>query len=223
MCIDRGAWSTVTLEEGEGRIDIQINGETATAPVTKLAIHQIIRGLELDAVVETTLDLPVGQGFGMSAAGSLSACVAAREVLDIMGVEASVPEPLFCTHVAEVKMMTGMGDAVAQSMGGIVAREKAGIPPFGEAKKELSKEKIVVCIVGEPLPTQDILADSDRIADISDAASSLVPVFAEHLSLDVLVELSRRFVKKTDLMSPEVMAALEEVDKIGRGSMIILG
>ncbi|MDG6221378.1 MAG: hypothetical protein QCI38_08045, partial [Candidatus Thermoplasmatota archaeon] len=36
VCISKGAWSKVRMEEGHGRIEITINGEESAAPVTRL-------------------------------------------------------------------------------------------------------------------------------------------------------------------------------------------
>ena len=217
VCIDRGAWSRISLSD-DGRIRVFVDGEESSAPVTRLALSMMLGDREMGVDVDIRLDLPLGQGFGMSSAGTLASAVALGSVLqgDVS------PDPLTCTHLAEVAMRTGMGDAVAQSLGGLVIREREGLPPRGIARRADCGE-FVICVVGEPISTRDMLGRDDVLDRTREASSGLLPVLSSRLDMNTFVMLSRRFAEETGLVTQSVRAALDAVDKLASGSMVMLG
>ena len=105
-----------------------------SAPVTRLALKYLIGNNSLGITVKTRLDLPMGQGFGMSAAGSLSACHAVAKICGL-----SESDALRASHFAEVRLGTGLGDVISSFFGGFEIRKTPGIPPWGMIEHILGK------------------------------------------------------------------------------------
>src|SRR5512136_3066110 len=84
LCIALGAGSVVRVGEAKRQsVSVSINGRASAANVTKRAIEHLVGGDKLKTSVSTSLDLPMSQGFGMSAAGSLSAALATAHILGL--------------------------------------------------------------------------------------------------------------------------------------------
>ncbi|MBS3778240.1 MAG: hypothetical protein KGY50_02980, partial [Candidatus Thermoplasmatota archaeon] len=72
VCIAHGATAKVTItEQKDQQIQISVNKKTGTFPVTLHAITGLLENKTLHVDVEISLDLPISQGFGMSAASAL--------------------------------------------------------------------------------------------------------------------------------------------------------
>jgi len=114
-----GSTSSVFIENSTSQIiQIFINGKKSNAPVTNLALRILIGDQALKIVVKIRNDLPLGQGFGMSASGTLSSTLAATKILGLPQSDA-----LYASHCSEVKLRTGLGDVIASNFGGIEIRK----------------------------------------------------------------------------------------------------
>jgi len=86
ISISLGAISQVVIQPASHRtITVLINGKPSNAPVTKSALNYLIGTTPLSLTVNTVMDLPVSQGFGMSAAGALSAALGLADLLNQIG------------------------------------------------------------------------------------------------------------------------------------------
>jgi pantoate kinase len=82
LCITLGATSSVKVEDSaKQQISVMIDGKESKAEVTTEALRYILGHAKSRVEVNTTLDLPQSQGFGMSAAGSLSSALALAHLL----------------------------------------------------------------------------------------------------------------------------------------------
>jgi len=199
-------------------IDVLINNKPSNAPVSKLAIKHLIGDTPLQIQVKTTIDLPMQQGFGMSAAGSLSATYALTKILDIPKENA-----IKASHCAEIELSTGLGDTIACSFGGIEIRRKAGLPPWGVIEHIPGKYEIVLCVIGEQINTRNILQDKTLMNKITEYGRYCTKKILEKPSVDNLLTLSQLFTKKTNLASTKVLDAIETANKHGMTSMCMLG
>lgn len=202
--VDRGATASVGKTATPR---ITINGVEAPAPITADALQRLAPGQGLD--VRLRLDLPVGQGFGLSAAGTLAACLAAATEL---GLE---PErALEATHAAEVAAGGGLGDAVGSWFGSGEVRMKAGCPPHGWALRidPPPGTQFLFCVLGQGIPTRTIIKDAawkQRTRDLADPAVDRILAVGRPLAWDTLLRESSRFSQALGLM-PDAMRVLGE-------------
>lgn len=207
--VDRGATASVAKAPATR---ITINGAAAPAPITADALHRLAPGQGLD--VRLRFDLPLGQGFGLSAAGSLAACLAAAHEL---GLE---PEhALAATHAAEVAGGGGLGDAVGSWFGSGEVRLRPGCPPHGWALRidPPAGTQFLFCVLAEGIPTKSIIRDDawkQRTRTLADPAVDRILDVGRAFAWDTLVRESARFSLDFGLM-PEAMRRLG--DSLPRG------
>ncbi len=219
ICISLGATSEVRVERSdEATVEVAINGTKAYAPVTRRSVEMLLGSEPFAVEVDTSLDLPEGQGFGMSAAGSLSTSVA---LCDIFGYDRQ--KAFEAAHIAEVECGGGLGDVSALHRGGVTVREKAGLPPIGHVTRIEERPDVVLVVVGPPLRTADVLADDDTLFAINRRGDKMVEQLLAEPSVDMLMRLSRRFAADTRLATEEVLSAIEAIGPNGTASMSMLG
>jgi len=181
---------------------IRIGGQAHEAPVTRLALERLAPGVGLS--VDLRLDLPVRQGFGMSAAGTLAACLAACGELDLEPERA-----LEAAHAAEVLSGTGLGDAVGSWFGCGEVRLKPGCPPHGWALRIEPPEdaRFLFCVLGQGISTPAIIRDAAwkrKTRDLGDpAVDRILAARREHAWGRILLE-SSSFSDALGLMPPEM-------------------
>jgi len=198
--------------------EVQVNGQPSDAPVTKLALRNLLGDMRLKILVETVLGLPQSQGFGMSGSGALSATLAASNVLGL-----SREQAIKAAHYAEVQSHTGLGDVVASSFGGIEIRREPGLPPWGVVEHIPGNFEVVLCVVGKEIRTDRILTDTEKLVQIASSGRYCTKKLLEQPSLEHLFSLGWEFTRKIGLAEPQVLQAIETAHQFGMASMCMLG
>ncbi len=219
MCLSLGASSEVVLVPATKQsIKVTINGKGSKAEVTKRAIRHLIGDKGYRVEVATELELPVSQGFGMSAAGSLSAAMGAAILL---GKERQ--EAYEAAHRAEIESGFGLGDVAAIHRGGITLRRRPGLPPRGEVIRIPGEPEVVLAVIGRRLLTKDILKDEAKSREINDKGGYLVDSLVKQPSLEKLMTNSRVFALETGLATKRIARAIDTASMHGQASMSMLG
>src|SRR5437867_6330501 len=137
----RGAGLSLTLgvtSRAKGRLGrrqnvrVYLNRQEVPAGTTMLAVERAIGGAAFEVIVQSDVPLPVSQGFGMSAAGALSAVLAVNDACDLA---LSHNRCVAIAHAAEVEAKTGLGDIVPASLGGMDLRMEPGAPPHAVVRR----------------------------------------------------------------------------------------
>jgi len=214
-----GAFSEVTVSRSTKQdIRVYINDKETDARVTKLALRNIIKDSPLKVTVKIKQELPEGQGFGMSAASSLSASYALSSLLGLSKIDA-----IKAAHSAEVQLRTGLGDVIASAFGGIEVRREPGLPPWGFIEHIVGDYKIVLCVIGEKIETKRILNDENKLNVIKNYGRYCTKKLLENPSIENMIRLSRYFAEKTELIREDVMEALNAASFHGLAGMCMLG
>ncbi|MEM2976463.1 MAG: GHMP kinase [Thermoplasmata archaeon] len=211
-----GATTRVEAREARAQtVRVFINNRRCRARTTERAIRYIIGEGELAVDVRTTLQLPVSQGLGMSAAGALSASLALYSALGLPHTLVAASE---AAHRAEIEEGTGLGDVAAQTRGGWEIRLRPGLPPRGFVDRLLAKEReVVLCVTGPPLRTKEVLRDPTRRRAVNRAGSRCFTEFLKKPSLESFFELSLNFVHRTGLVSRASLELARAVSAKGVG------
>ena len=160
VVLDVGVSARATAQRapqaGGGTLQIRERGDAVRLPITREALESL-PGLK-DWIVEVDLqhDLPVSQGLGMSAAGSLAACLAVSELLGLpprSAVEAA--------HRAEVRLHGGLGGVVSILGGGVEVRRRAGLPPHGVVERTPMVQGLFLGTLDRPLPSPPLLSNPE--------------------------------------------------------------
>ena len=217
--ISLGAVSEVFAERSKTQdFEIYVNNRKSSAPVIKLALKYLLGENPIRIVVKTNLNLPVRQGFGMSAASALSSTYALAKIIGV-----SKDQAMKSSHFAEVQLKTGLGDVMASCFGGVEIRKSAGLPPWGVIEHIPGKYDLALCIVGKKLDTKKILSDSSRANKIVDYGKYCTKKLLENPSIENFFLLSQTFTKKTDLADRRVLEAIDAANQYGMASMCMLG
>lgn len=202
-CLRLGAFARV--EAIEGPTEVLLEGRADAAPVTRTALEHLApaQGFRVELVAEA----PVGQGFGMSAAGTLAAALAVCDITD-----RDPEDALKATHVAEVSHGTGLGDAIGSWFGGGELRMKPGCPPHGWAMRLEPPEdtEFLFSVLGDPIGTANVIREAawqERTQEHGDAAVDRILDAGRGRAWRQLLLESAVFSQRLGLM-PERMAAL---------------
>ncbi len=207
--LDKGAHARV-LPRGDSEVRVTIDGVPSEAPVTRLAVGILAPGKGYDISVRN--DLPVSQGFGMSAAGAVAAALC---VADLEGIPRG--EAMMAAHEADIRGGGGMGD-VAAIAGDVPVpvRLSPGMPPYGKVVDAgISLGDVTVMVLGPKMATGPVLSDPARLEAICGAAESAMHGFLEGPSHDSLYRQSNAFSEAAGLEGPEVSSALRALRSAG--------
>ncbi|PKK85783.1 MAG: GHMP kinase [Thermoplasmata archaeon HGW-Thermoplasmata-1] len=223
--LNLGAYSDVELvADGKRDIMITLNGEPSDAPVTRHAAKSLLGSSGHSVRIDTELEFPAGQGYGMSAAGALSASLALAKLLGLDATRA-----LWAAHCAEVINRTGLGDAVAAAFGGFEMRLEPGLPPYGTLEHFAVGDRysVLICDLGGAIPTKGILGDEGKRAAISRLGGGCVREMRLNPTLERFMSLSLSFALDTGLAPECVREAIQAVAQCGaasaKASMCMLG
>jgi pantoate kinase len=164
--------------------------------------------------IETSCTLPIGAGFGLSAA----ALMAAASALNILCGTGLTPQE--CTglaHEAEILHHTGLGDVAACQGGGRDYRTAAG--PGAEIIRYFDIAEPIHALNFGPLLSPGILGSRQALERVCSAFPGERPDTPA-----AFFRLSRLFAEASGLMTPAVREVLAECDQEGvAASMTMLG
>jgi len=212
------AGATVRVREVSGKdVSVTIDGQPSDAPVTRSVLEELLpgRGLEADVVN----GLPVGQGFGMSAAGAIAAALCAAEIAGI-----SADDAWSAAHRAEIVNGGGLGDVSAlRCLSDVPERVTEGLPPAGEVRGTgLRFPVLTVAVLGPKMHTGSVLSDSARRCALMDSYDRARRLFSG--SRPSLFDASNEFSRAAGVESPDVSEAIQRLrDGNRRAAMCMLG
>jgi len=221
FCLSKGAITIVNLRKStQQKIEILINGKKSGAEVSRYVAKKILGEKKYHAIIKSTLQLPVSQGFGMSGAGALSTGIAVNRAL-----KSNLPfnKIVEIAHESEIKNKTGLGDVVAESAGGVEMRIKEGLPPFGEIKRIKWNHDIVLCVLGRGIKTRAVLNNQGYRKKINRYGVMCMKEMINKPTIENFFNLSYDFASKTGLANKKIIKAIEEAKKYGMASQAMLG
>jgi len=208
---DMGAVATIVGRKSK-KIEVNAKYTYGKAETTEMGVKQLLENYDLKYKVEIEIktSLPVSQGFGMSASGTLAALFGITKALKIKEEEA-----LKYAHIAEIYTGTGLGDVVAEWIGGFEVRVLPGIPPFGvvERIRNVPKNlKIVLAIVDEPIKTKRIIKNREYKEKINSFGDDLIEEFLDSdQSIEEFASLSYEFAMELGLISEKMYNIIKKL------------
>ena len=187
-------------------------------------IDEVLNIMEIDDSFKITQDisLPIGAGFGTSAASALSLALAINEFMDLGYSEELCGQ---IAHMAEINLGSGLGDVIAQTGKGLVLRTQPGAPGIGEIESFEHDVFIAYKTFGE-IKTSDIIRNPHHRQAISASGIKYLELFKKEPTLENFLSFSNRFAHETNLMSGEVENLVDYLNSssdILGSSMAMLG
>lgn len=188
-------------------------------------IDEVLSILELKNTnfkITQDIQLPIGAGFGTSAASALSLTLALNEFLNLGYSEELCGQ---IAHMAEVNLGAGLGDVIAQTGQGLVLRTKPGAPGIGEIKSFKEDVFIGWKTFGE-IKTSEIILNPQYNEILSNSGDKYLELFVDDPTLENFLDFSSKFSHEINLMSDEVKNLIDyfksSSDILG-SSMAMLG
>jgi len=197
LCLNLGVHTIARVrDDARSSIDVIVNGRRQRAEVTQGVAQKVLGGRSCEVKILSETNLPVSQGFGVSAAAALSTALA----LDIaLGSKVPRDELVAIAHETEVECGTGLGDVVPASLGGMDLRLKPGAPAHAEVRTFPVEADLLLAVIGPEMPTKAVLRDPRKVAAINRIGGALVDEFSRGPTLERLFELGARFAEGTGL------------------------
>ena len=174
----------------------------------------VMERLGCPASMVTTCRLPIGAGFGLSAA-ALLAGITALNALYECGLDER--EVALLAHEAEIVHRTGLGDVAACRGGGIACRSGPGIDAPIERMLEIDAP--IAAISFGPLETASVLSSGESMRRVDAAYPGRCPRGVEDF-----FDLSRAFARHSGLVTEKIDEVLRACEREGiPASMTMLG
>jgi pantoate kinase len=170
--------------------------------------------LGVTASVVTECHLPIGAGFGLSAAALLATLTALDR---LYGLDLTAHDIALLAHEAEVIHRTGLGDVAACQGGGWVVRKGPGIDATIQRRYDLTGP--VYAVSFGPIHTPSVLGSQQQMERVSSAFPRRSPK-----NIDELFRISQEFAVASGLATPEVREVIQHCGAHGiPASMTMLG
>jgi pantoate kinase len=177
-------------------------------------LEYVLGKLSVTVAVETECHLPIGAGFGLSAAALLATLTAVSEshTLDL-----SPHDIAALAHEAEVIHRTGLGDVAACQGGGRVVRNGPGID--GGITRMFDLPEPLYAVSFGPISTPSVLGSPEQMERVAAAFPPGLPKDAGDF-----FRISRLFAEKSGLLTKDAGAVISTcADNNIPASMTMLG
>lgn len=209
VVLELGAGAEVRFSPGP-RSRVRVIGDgPGPWPISEDVARRLAPSVSGSLTVRLTHELPVGQGFGMSAAGALATALAVGAVSGHARGHA-----VRVAHLADLFGGGGLGGVAAILGGGLEVRSRAGIPPFGEVAHRPFPRALLVGIVGRPIPSPSVLGDPAAIRRITEASRGWARL-GRNPTPERFFELSERFTDRAGLASAAVVRNIRALRRRG--------
>ncbi|MCS7115368.1 MAG: hypothetical protein RMJ15_06415 [Nitrososphaerota archaeon] len=224
--IQKGVTTQVTVSEAdENSINVFINGRSAPeAETTKTVVQMLLERADGKHNVEVRheVEVPIGAGFGSSAAGALTAALALSKAL---GLKLTYNQIGRIAHVAEVKCKTGLGTVGPLMIGGCIITLEPGAPGTAIIDRiPISPDHVVVAGVFGAIPTKQVLSSQERRSAVNRWGRKTLEKILAEPSPENFLACCREFAEKTGFMTERVrklMRAAEEAGAIGAAQNMV--
>ena len=236
IALDTGVVTNLELAEKAGlngsNIEVTINGKMDQKNTTithkiieimeaKFKINRLLQGTHLK--IDHDVDVPIGAGFGISAACALGTSLGIAKLLKL---NITFNQAANLAHLAEIEMQSGLGDVVAEVNGGITLRIKEGALGVGVLDKLLPKNEdlYIICKSLGGIETSEIIGDPKHKDRINKTGGAMLNQLLKDPVPETFLKLSKKFALNTQLLSPEVSDIIDilETETMG-ASMAMLG
>jgi pantoate kinase len=213
----KGVLTEVSVSESETTsINVLINGKDfPEAETTKMVVRKLLERVnkKYEVIVRHHVEVPIGAGFGSSAAGALGTAFA---LSDALGLYFTYNQLGRIAHVAEVKCRTGLGTVGPLLLGGCIVTVEPGAPGYAVIDRiPITAEHWIVAGVFEPWPTKEVLVSPEKRKKVNEWGRKTVETILAEPSLENFLRASKEFAVKTGLATERVKRLIVSAERAG--------
>jgi len=215
--VQKGVMTQVDVSKAENdSIHVFINGKDAPeAETTKTVVQMLLNKVseKCKVVVKHKVGVPIGAGFGSSAAGALSTALALSKAL---GLNLTCNQIGRLAHVAEVKCKTGLGTVGPLMLGGCILTIEPGAPGIAIIDRiPISTDYVIVAGVFGPIPTKEVLASPEKRLAVNKWGKKTLEKILSEPSLENFLACCCDFAEKTGFMTERVRTLIRLAEGAG--------
>jgi pantoate kinase len=215
--IKKGVKTTVILSTTKtNKIRVLINGKAAPEAETTKTVAKMLLGKrdeQYDVAVKHKVEIPIGAGFGSSAAGALTTALALSKALDLNLTYNQLGR---IAHVAEVKCKTGLGTVGPLMLGGCALTIEPGAPGIAIIDRiPISADYAIVAGVFGPISTKEVLSSPEKRLAVNKWGRKTLEKIVSEPSLENFLACCREFAEKTGFTTERVRTLMKLADKAG--------
>lgn len=188
LVLDAGVHAMVEWRPA-ARSEVKLDADVRTPlPISRDVARRLLLRRPGRLRIALRHDLPIGQGFGMSAAGALATGLA-------IGTALGVPhqQSIETAHLADFFGGGGLGGVSAILGGGLEVRERAGVPPWGRVRHEPCRGVVFLIVTGGPLPSPRLLRSARFLERVREAAAPGLARLGPKPTLSKFLDEAERF------------------------------
>jgi len=213
----KGVVTEVSVAESkQSSIQVFINGKDfPAAETTKTVAKTLLEKVDKKyaVTVRHSVEVPIGAGFGSSAAGALGTAFALSEAL---GLHFTYNQLGRIAHVAEVRCRTGLGTVGPLMLGGCIVTLEPGAPGYAVIDRiPITSEHWIVAGVFKPWPTKEVLTSPEKRKRVNEWGRKTVDKILSEPSLENFLRASKEFAVKTGFATERVKRLMSSAESAG--------
>ena len=217
FAFEKGVLTQVSIKVDEiNKIQVYINGKLSPeADTTRTVAEALLQKCDrtFHVVIKHDVKVPIGAGFGSSAAGALGTAFALCKAL---GLNLTYNQLGQIAHIAEVKCRTGLGTVSPLLIGGCVITVEPGAPGYAVIDRvPVTPDYRIVAGIFKPLPTREVLASPDIRKTVNKRGRETVDKILACPSLENFMKTSKEFAVKSGFATPHVLRLIQLAEKAG--------
>lgn len=215
--IDKGVLTEVSAAEAEANdVQVFINDKLAPeAETTKVVVEMLLAKAEGNYEIKVIhkVEVPIGAGFGSSAAGALGTALALSKVL---GLNLTYNQLGRIAHTAEVRCRTGLGTVGPIILGGCIITIEPGAPGYASIDRiPISPNHRIVTGTYRPFLTKEMLSSLEKRKTINECGRRTLEKILVDPSLENFMRTCKEFAIETGLVTSRVQKLIELAEKSG--------
>ena len=197
--ISKGVYTQVEVSDADNStIEILINGKPAPEAETSRKVAETLlngAGTTQSVTIKHIVEIPIGAGFGASAAGALGTALSLSETL---GLKLTYNQIGRVAHVAEVRCKTGLGTVGPIMLGGCILSVEPGGPGIGIVDRiPIARDYSIVTGTFGPTATKQVLSSPEKRREVNLWGKRTLDLILEEPSLENFLRRSLEFAEKT--------------------------
>jgi pantoate kinase len=215
--IQKGVLTEVSVSEAKANhIRVFINGKIAPEAETTRSLSKMLLSKSeklWNVMVNHKVDVPIGAGFGSSAAGALTAGLALSKALELPLTYNQIGR---LAHVAEVQCKTGLGTVGPLMLGGCILTVEPGAPGISVIDRiPLSDNYMIVAGVFGSTPTKQVLTSAGKRREVNRYGRRALEVILAEPSVENFMACCIDFAEKAGFTTERVRHLVKLAEKAG--------